>query len=354
MSIDMNVGDIERQFDMTFGNKHSILLVLVSAFAATVWAADPIPVAVERLGDLLVDRELRAPGVVISANRAVVTSQVSALISEVAKDVGDQVSKGELLIRLDDANARNSLAQAQALLAAIDAQIVEGKSRVVKAEELLERDFISDEELIARQSNLAVLQANRQGQQVAVGVAQLELERTRIKAPFNAAVVARQAQVGSYAQTGTPLITLVQTDDIEIDVELDPRYSVYIPQASDLRFSSQGKEWPVKLVRLSNVIDIASRIVHARFEFVEDSAPVGTSGQLVWNESSGLVPVAFVIQRGDQFGVFVAENDQARFVAIPDAQEGRPAPISLPADTLIVSRGHVRLQDGDALQIDRE
>ena len=175
MSFDMNVGDIERQFDMTFGNKHFILLGLVSAFAATVWAADPIPVAVERLGNLLVDRELRAPGVVISANRAAVTSQVSALISEVAKDVGDQVSKGELLIRLDDANARNSLAQAQALLAAIDAQIVEGKSRVVKAEELLERDFISDEELIARQSNLAVLQANRQGQQVAVSVAQLNL-----------------------------------------------------------------------------------------------------------------------------------------------------------------------------------
>ena len=350
----MNVGDIEQQFDMTFGNKHSSLLVLVSAFATTVWAADPIPVAVERLGDLLVDRELRAPGVVISANRAAITSQVSALISAVAKDVGAQVSKGELLIRLDDANARNALAQAQALLAAIDAQIVEARSRVVKAEELLERDFISDEELIARQSNLAVLEANHQGQQVAVSVAQLELERTRIRAPFNAAVVARQAQVGSYVQPGTPLITLVQTDDIEIDVELDPRYSVYIPLASDLRFHSQGKEWPVKLIRLSNVIDIASRIVHARFEFVEDSAPVGTSGQLVWNESSGLVPVALVVQRGDQFGVFVAENEHAQFVAIPDAQEGRPAPISLPADTLIVSRGHVRLQDGDALQIIRE
>jgi RND family efflux transporter MFP subunit len=348
------LGEKTRQIEMTTIRKYSVIAVLIGVFTPFAEAADPIPVTVERLGDLLVDRELRAPAVVISANRAAITSQVDALISEVVKDVGDQVRQGELLIRLDDANARHALAQARALLAAIDAQIVEGQSRVVKAEELLEKDFISDEELIARRSNLAVLQANRQGQQVAVSITELELERTYVKAPFNAAVVARQAQVGSYAQPGTPLITLVQTDDIEIDVELDPRYSAHIPQVSGVRFYSLGKEWAVELVRLSSVIDISSRIVHARFRFTEDAAAIGTSGQLVWNESSGLVPVALIVQRGRQFGVFIAENGKARFIAIPNAQEGRPAPISLPAETLIISRGHVRLQDGDALQVNPE
>jgi RND family efflux transporter MFP subunit len=334
--------------------RHIVIVLLASTAALTVSADDAIPVTVEPLGDLLVDRELRAPAVVISANRADLTSQVAALINEVAKDVGDQVSKGELLIKLDGANARNALAQARALLAAIDAQIVEGKSRVAKAEELLGKDFISDEELIARRSNLAVLEANRTGQQVAVSIAELELERTRITAPFNADIVARQAQVGSYAQPGTVLMTLVQTDNIEIDVELDPRYSVNIPRVTELRYTSQGREWPVILLRLSDVVDISSRVVHARFRFADATAPIGSSGQLVWNESTGLVPVALIVQRGEQFGVFIAENNKARFVAIPSAQEGRPAPIDLPSETLIISRGHVRLQNGDALQITRE
>lgn len=331
-----------------------LYLLLFCVLSPAIEAADRIPVTVQPLGDLLVNRELRAPGVVISANRAVVTSQVAALISEVAKDVGDQVKKGDLLIRLDDANARYALAQARAMLIAFDAQIVEAKSRVVKAEELLEKNFISDEELIARRSNLAVLEANRQGQQVAVSVAELDFERTRIKAPFDAAVVARQAQVGSYAQPGTPLITVVQTSNIEIDVELDPRYAVHIPGVSDVRFLSQGTEWPVELMRLSNVIDIANRIVHARFRFTGDAAAIGTSGQLIWNESSGLVPVALIVQRGDQFGIFIAENDTARFVPIPNAQEGRPAAISLPSHTMVISRGHPRLQDGDKLQVNHE
>ena len=335
---------------MKNSNRTGLIVLFIALLPTFVQAAETIPVTVEKLGNLLVDRQLRAPAVVISANHAVVTSQVAALVSEVARDVGDQVQKGELLILLDNANARNSLAQARAQLTAIDAQIVEGKSRVAKAEELLEKDFISDEELIARQSNLAVLQANRLGQQAAVSIAELELERTRIKAPFAAAVVERQAQVGSYAQPGTPLITLVQTDKIEIDVELDPRYAAHIPQVTELRFTSQGKEWPVELLRLSNVIDTSSRIVHARFRFTDVSASIGTSGQLVWNESSGLVPVALIVQRGNQFGVFVADANKAKFVAIANAQEGRPAPITLPPDTLIITRGHARLQDGDALQ----
>jgi len=343
-----------RQFEMKREKYRGVIALLITILPVSALAADAVPVTVERLGDLLVDRQLRAPAVVISANRAVVTSQVTALIGSVAKDVGDQVVKGDLLILLDDANARNALAQARARLAAIDAQIVEGKSRVAKAEELLEKDFISDEELIARQSNLAVLQANRLGQQAAVSIAQLELERTRIKAPFDAAVIARQAQVGSYAQPGTPLITLVQTDEIEIDVELDPRYAVFIPQVSELRFASQNREWPVTLLRLSTVVDVSSRVVRARFRFANDAAPIGTAGQLVWNESSGLVPVALIVQRDDQFGVFVAVDNRARFVAIPNAQEGRPAPITLPPDSLIVTRGHARLQDGDALQFSLE
>jgi len=66
------------------------------------------------------------------------------------------------------------------------------------------------------------------------------------------------------------------------------------------------------------------------------------------------VPVAQIVQRGMSFGVFVAASDTARFVPIPGAQEGRPALVDLPPDTLIVVRGQARLQDGDSLSISRE
>ncbi len=332
---------------------HKFMIVLVVALASVaVNAADPVSVSVQRLGDLLIDREVRAPASVLSANRAIVTAEVSALIKEVSADVGAAVRKGDLLIRLDDDNARLALAHAKASLAALDAQIVQAKQRLRKAEELLEKSFVSDDELSARRTDLAVLEANRNAQLVAIQQAELTLSRTRINAPYDATVVERQGQVGSFAMPGSPLITIVQTDRREVDAEIDPQYANGLSGVSDLQFVSQGRSWPVVLVRLSDVIETSTRKLRGRFVFSADAATVGASGELVWRESRGLVPVTLIVQRGAEFGVFIADGQRARFVAIPGAQEGRPATLDLPPDTLVVSRGHILLQDGDALKID--
>ena len=331
-----------------------IVSFVLLALAGPLYAQSSIPVTVRPLQDLLVDSERRAPARVVSANRATITSEVSALVSVVHEDVGANIEKGTLLIELDPSNARNNLAQAKANLSAIDAQIVEAESRVAKAEDLLEKNFISDEELISRRATLTVLQANRIGALAAIDQAELDLSRTRITAPFDAAVIERQAQVGSFAQPGSPLVTLVQTDNPEVDVELDPRYAVNVPKVSELKFTSQGREWPVRVLRVSNVIDVAARVVRARLEFVDEQAPIGASGQLVWQESSGRLPVNLVVQRDGVLGVFVANDDSAHFIALPQAQAGRPVDVDLPLDTLIVTRGQGRLQDGDSLQVSME
>jgi len=323
----------------------ALLLYSQSAVAATV------SVSVERLGDVRIARELRAPATVLSANRAIITSEVTALISEVLVDVGAAVKKGATLVRLDDDNARLSLAQARATLASLDAQIVQANHRLARAEELLTRDFVSDDELIGRQTDVAVLQANRQGQLVAVQIAELALKRTRIRAPFDATVVQRQAQVGNFAQPGSRLLTLVQADQREVDAELDPRYAADISKVSNLHYVSMESEYPVRLLRLSDVIETDTRRLRVRFEFVDAVAPIGSTGEIAWNEGDGVLPVSLIVQRGPAFGVFVARDGKAEFVELAQAQEGRPAGLDFADDTLIVTRGHIRLQDGDDLII---
>jgi len=311
-------------------------------------------VSVQSLSDLLVDRELRAPATVVSANHTVVTSQVTALIGEVLVDVGADVKRGSVLVRLDNDNSKLALNQARANLKALEAQIEQAELRLKKAEDLLDKKFISDEELIERRTNLSVLEAKRLVQLASIRLAELDVARTTIKAPFDAAVVARQAQVGSLAMPGTPLMTLVQTDGREVDVELDPRYSSDLQLASALRFISQGRVWPLKLERLSSVIDPDSRIQRARFSFVGTPARIGTSGELVWLQAEGLVPVSIIVQRNGVLGVFTANSNVARFVPLQNAQEGRPAKANLPPHTLLIVRGQFRLQDGDTLKTSRQ
>ena len=321
-------------------------------FAATAHAE--IPVTVQNLGDVLVAREYRAPASVITANRAVVTSQITALIDELAADVGHEVGQGQLLVRLDQADTRLALAEAEAALAALDAQLLDASQRLRRAENLLERDFVSEDELDARRTEVAVIDANRRRQLVAIRDARLALSRTEVVAPFDAAVVERQGQVGNLATPGSALMTLVQTADREVDAEIDPRFAVQLETAADLRFVSEGREWPLELTRLSSVIETDTRKVRGRFRFPDESAPIGSGGEVVWNEPSGLIPVSLIVQRGNALGIFTVSDGRARFVPIPSAQEGRPAAADLPLDTPIITSGHVRLKDGDAIQITLE
>lgn len=329
-----------------------ILIFLAALYPA--FANAEISVTVRELGELLVAREFRAPASVISANRTVVTSQVTALIDEVAVDVGDEVSEGDLLVKLDPADARLAVAEAEADLAALDAQVEDARRRLARAEDLVGRDFVSDDELNARRTEVEVFQANRERQLVALRNARLTQLRTEIKAPFDAAVVERQGQLGNLATPGTPLLTLVQTADREVDAEIDPRYAEQLKTSADLRFVSDGQEWPLDLARLSPVIEERSRKLRGRFRFRDGTAAIGATGELVWNEPSGLLPVELIVQRGNDLGLFTVTDGRASFVAIPAAQEGRPAALDLPHGTPVVTRGHVRLQDGDAVQINRE
>ena len=330
-----------------------VILVVIAAVAPATVRAE-IPVRVQSLGDTLVAREYRAPASVVTANRAVVTSQITALIEEVAADVGHAVEQGQLLVRLDQADTRLALVEAEAALAALDAQLLDAGQRLRRAEDLLQRDFVSENELNARQTEVAVIEANRNRQLVAIRDARLALSRTEVFAPFDAAVVERQGQVGNLATPGSPLMTLVQTAGREVDAEIDPRFAAQLETAAELRFVSEGREWPLEMARLSPVIETVTRKVRGRFRFPDESAPIGSSGDVVWNEPSGQIPVSLIVQRGNALGIFTVSDGRARFVAIPTAQEGRPAVVDLPVDTPIITSGHVRLQDGDAIQISRE
>ena len=84
-------------------------LILLSA---TSTAQTTVAVSVSPLDEMLVNREVRAAATVVSANEPVVTAQLVALVDAVMHDVGASVEKGDLLVRLDDANANLALAWA--------------------------------------------------------------------------------------------------------------------------------------------------------------------------------------------------------------------------------------------------
>ncbi|WP_395377686.1 efflux RND transporter periplasmic adaptor subunit [Marinicella sp. W31] len=326
-----------------------LLFLLVPAISQ---AQSPIPVTVQPLSELLVERELRAPAEVLAANRATIATEVAAVVESIHADVGQQVKSGDLLLQLQVTDYELAVQQAQANLASNTARIDQAKQRLKRANDLSEKNYISADDLLDRETNLVVLRAERQGLQVVLAQAKRNLNKCSIRAPFDGVVTARSGQVGSYLIPGTAVLTFVQSGAQEVEAEIPAHLSTSLAFASRLDFSMNGQNWPLKLSRLSPVIESGIRAQLARLNFAEQAAAIGSSGELIWSIPGGLLPADLVVSRNGQFGVFVVDGDNARFKPLPQAQEGRPVPMDEAGGLSIIVGGRERLQDGVAIAVE--
>ncbi len=326
-------------------------ILLFLFFPTLALAQTAVPVTTQPLADVLIERALSAPAEVMSANRASIAAEVSAVIAEIHADVGQPVDKGQPLLTLDAADYQLALDQARANLASNAARIKQAEIRLQRAKELSDKQYIAADDLLARETDVVVLKAERKALEVAVASAKREVAKCTIEAPFSGVVTGRMGQVGSFVSIGAPLLTFVETDRIEVDAEIPAHLADALRQASELTFASDGRQWPVTIDRLSPVIEPGLRAQRARLQFTASAAPIGSTGQLNWRITGGLLPADLIVRRGGQPGVFVANNTTAQFVLLSNAQEGRPVPVSLPADTVVIVGGRERLQDGDSIQV---
>jgi RND family efflux transporter MFP subunit len=314
---------------------------------------EAIPVEVKSFKEVLVARELRAPAEVQTLNDSTISAEISAVVERIHADAGQAVKKGDLLVALDDTDYQLMLQQAEAGLASSEAQKTQAVARLARARDLGEKDFLSADDLLARETDMAVAESQILVQKVNVATARRQLEKCKIYAPFNGVVSHRQAQLGSYVGPGTALVTLVETDRFEINAEIPANLADTLSSSSDIRFADQEQSRSANLLRLSPVIDTERRTRNARLEFTGESAIVGSSGELVWVVAKGLLPANLLVRRGGELGIFLFEDGVATFLPILSAQEGRRVSTDLPEDTRIIIRGRDRLQQGDLVSISK-
>lgn len=331
-------------------------LPLLAALTFTVpqpaGAADAtLPVTVEPAAERAIRIQYAAGADVRSANVAVLRAELAARIVGISADVGTRVRRGEPLVRLDDTDARLEVARAAADLAGVEGEIRLAASRLERARQLAGDDYVSDDELEDLDAQLAVLNARRDALAVAVRVAEEALADARITAPFDGIVTARDAQVGSMAVAGDALMTVVQATDREVEAYVAPDQVDALRDADDVTLTAGARAWPLRLLRITDVIDSRSGLQAVRFAFVDAAAPIGLSGTVRWQSAREFYPVDLVQRRGGELGVFTADGDRARFNVAADGEEGRPVRLPLAPAARIIVDGRSRLQDGDPIEI---
>jgi len=298
------------------------------------------------LASVAIQPQRSAPAQVIARFEAKIAAEVAARIAHLAFDVGETVREGSVLVRLDDGDARLALARAEAQLAAAQARAAQTAAQTGRARELAQRAFISADALQAREAELAVAEAEVRLAEAGLATARRALDKHVVRAPFDGIVRARSGQLGELASPGTPLYLLTASDGREVAAQVTATDAVSLRNARDIEFETAGERRSVRLQRLSALIEREARTLEARLRFVGAPAAIGSEGRLLWRDVRPHLPPELLVRRDGRVGVIVAESGKARFVALPEAQEGRPAATSLPAASEIVVSGQQALADG--------
>ncbi|MEL7298510.1 MAG: efflux RND transporter periplasmic adaptor subunit [Pseudomonadota bacterium] len=324
--------------------------VTLMSLGTSLHAQEITPVTTKPAADVLIAVNYETAAVATSANVSDLAAQVAARVIEIHADVGDSVSEGDLLISLDPRDFRLQLAAAKAELARTDAEIELAASRLARSESLAEDAYVSADSLAELRAQLAMLKAQRTNNRVSVDIAQAALDDTRIVAPFSGSVTARPAQLGALLTIGATAVRVIQTNAIEVSARSSDGALEALRSTGEATFHFPGHELPVELARIAAAMDNQTRQQEVRLLFTTESAIAGQPGRLRWQSGAEFIPVPYVQRRNGQLGVFVAAGETARFVALPDAEEGRPARWTGDQEQLIIDRGRERLQDGDLIR----
>ncbi len=291
-------------------------------------------VTIKNLSDLLVEYTFKRPANVISINDSIISTQLNAPVKTIRARVGDTVKKGAALIELDCSDERNRLQQAAAQVASSEASAQLSQSNYESGQKLRKQDAISEQEMNRLESEYARSNANQLNAKAAYTLSKNNVNKCTIRAPFNAIVMERNATVGQLAAPGTPMVRLIDSDNLEVSGYLASNEANIIAQSTAIYFQQGDKKFPLRIRALTPAVDSIRRTQEVRLTFKDEKPIAGSSGELIWQHPLPALPTEYLSQRNNRLGVLFADNiannkAKVAFTAIEDAREGQPAIIKL-------------------------
>jgi RND family efflux transporter MFP subunit len=327
-----------------------VLPLVLSAYMVSAHA-NTIEVSIIKLNEVAVYPTKSAFASVITLNNSKLSAEVSAKIKSIKAEVGQVVNKGDILIQLDSIDYNLALQQAGANLIAAQSNLALSKKQLERAQKLVSDGFISPEGLNIKETEFALAESNLALRRAQYEAGKRNVAKCSIEAPFKSVVRERMGQVGEITMPGSPLLRLSDLGTIEVDAKIQPKDIESLTLSSSIKFISSEASFPLRIKRIAPVVNEENRNQTIRLKFTKNQPSIGSAGTIMWTTDKPHVSTDLVVQRNDQLGVFIFEEEKAKFVALPDALEGSPAAINLPADTLVIHKGHHRLQDGQFVSI---
>jgi len=222
--------------------------------------------------------EFVAMGPIVVEQELDVTSLRDGVVSELLVDVDSPVRKGQLLARLDDRQLVAEREAAEHKVRSIQADVKNWESEVKvrevdlqRSEQMLKDGIETQQQVDHDRYHLTATryELEREGENLmnarsSLQAIELELEKTRISAPFNGVVARRYVRQGQRVAAGDKLFWVTAVEHLQVRFTVPEQYSRSLKVGDQVWLTpstGQGESTSAKVIHVSPVVDPASGTV---------------------------------------------------------------------------------------------
>ncbi|QHV94688.1 efflux RND transporter periplasmic adaptor subunit [Spirosoma endbachense] len=245
-------------------------------------------------------------GSLLAAEQVDIYPEISARITQLNIQEGQPVKKGDLLVKLFDADLRAQLLKLQA-------QADNAKRTEDRNKQLLERGGISQQEYDIVTTNLRSSLAD-------IELVRANLQRTEIRAPFSGVIGLRNVSSGAVVSPNTLIARLQQISSLKLDFSIPEKYGQSVHTGSTISFlvdgSAQASQGVVYAIEPGVEEQTRNLRIRAKVNNTTARFRPGTFARVtltIQNERSLVVPTQAVIPQTRTNQVIVIKNGKAQF-----------------------------------------
>lgn len=197
---------------------------------------------------------VQSQGRIQASHKSKLSAEVSGTIIKVYSNlfIGSIISKDELLYQIDPRDYDIKIQIAKAKVAQAKVQLEEEKAKSKQALVEWERSGLKQKasDFLLRKPQLQHARAHLKASRAELKQAKLQRSRTEIRAPFNAIIQRKYADLGQYLRQGSDLLEISSTEHPEIRLPLSQTQYQHLTRQSNYRDKLLNQLIPVKLTQI--------------------------------------------------------------------------------------------------------
>ncbi len=325
--------------------------------------SEAIPVSVAEVVTIPLDRTLTVVGTLFAKDEATIGAQVEGQVEKTLVDFGDRVTNGQVLARIDTASYEALTRQAAANLAKAEASAANAEQDLKRVRDLQRDKIASASEFDKAVAASEQARAEVKAAAATEAIAQLNLERSQVKAPFDGGVAERIASAGDYMKTGQSLFRLVNDGVLKFIVQVPERYAAQVRKEQLMRFTVDawpGESFEGRVYLIGPAVNTSSRSfnVGALVSNADRRLKASTfgRGELILEKAvpTPVIPLEAVVSFAGVMKVFVVENGvaRARQIEVGRVSDSKQEVLSgLKAGETVATSGQSKLYDGAPVRV---